>query len=286
MELLALVLFNLAFGVVLYFLISIKVTNSFRDYQIVKLKKEIQTHTLNFFKESESYLALMDSKITVFKNLLEKAETMGIDLDAKESIPKIESPTPIDKKESVPIASKELLQKFTVERERILKSAPPTPESNLPDSTKQEQETESSGFLGGVGRIFRSILGIPDQMERTEEMRVTSIPNFQTQPPKKTIDFSVGGNPLMENPPIQLDSSPPTQFRDLLENKKPSPKDKITISTKSALSELPPGTPKVEKVVHLLKKGFSHIEISEELGLAIPEISLIETIKIERNRRI
>ena len=79
MELLALVLINIVFGVILYYSVSIKVTNSVRDYQIVKLKKEIQAHTLSFFKESESYLALMDSRIAVLKNLLHKAETMGID---------------------------------------------------------------------------------------------------------------------------------------------------------------------------------------------------------------
>lgn len=283
MELLALVLFNLAFGVVLYFLISIKVTNSFRDYQAVKLKKEIQTHTLNFFKESESYLALMDSRITVFKNLLERAETMGIDLNGKDSFPRPFEEPPVEKKDSTPIASAELLQKFTVERERILKSPLPEQKATAP---KKTEDPESTGILGGVGRVFRSLLGIPDPVERTEEMKTNSMPGYPANPPKKTIDFSVGGNPLLDTTPMQVDSAPSTQFRDILENKKPSPKDKVTLSTKSALSELPPGTPKVEKVVHLLKKGFSHIEISEELGLAIPEISLIETIKIERNRRV
>ena len=72
MDLLALVIFNIVFGVILYFILSVKVASSVRDYQIVKLKKEIQAHTLDFFKESESYLALMDSRITIFKNLIQK----------------------------------------------------------------------------------------------------------------------------------------------------------------------------------------------------------------------
>ena len=42
MELLALVLINIVFGIILYYAVSIKVTSSVRDYQIVKLKKEIQ----------------------------------------------------------------------------------------------------------------------------------------------------------------------------------------------------------------------------------------------------
>lgn len=292
MELLALVLFNLVFGVILYFIISIKVTNSVRDHQISRLKKEIQTHTLNFFKESESYLALMDSRITIFKNLLDRAETMGIDFHkSMEAVPQPFS-KPQPKQETPQVASAELLQKFTEERDRIMKTPENRSVVNPPMKNYKENTTEdeSTGMIGWIGKLFRSILGIPDPTERYEEMKVNSIPEFKAPiPAKNKLDVSVGGNPLLDRETIQdrdtLISG--SNFKDVLGGKKsPVLSDKVSLSPKSALSELSPGAPKVEKVVHLLKKGFSHSEISEELGMAIPEISLIETIKLERNRRI
>ena len=84
MELLALVLVNIVLGVILYFIISIRVTSSLREYQVVRWKKEIQNHTIDFYKESENYLALMDSKIVILKNLIQKAESLGIQFDAPE----------------------------------------------------------------------------------------------------------------------------------------------------------------------------------------------------------
>jgi len=51
LELLALVIFNIVFGIILYFIISLKVSTTVKDYQNQKLKKEIQEYTLQFFKE-------------------------------------------------------------------------------------------------------------------------------------------------------------------------------------------------------------------------------------------
>jgi hypothetical protein len=291
LELLALVVFNLVFGVLLYFILSVKVTNSVRDYQIVKLKKEIQTHTLNFFKESESYLALMDSRITIFKNLIQKAESMGLDFHNPEANISQEWKVSADTK------SDDLLKKFTDERNRILsttdkiekKPIPTTPvpkESLIPKANPKDD----SGFIGEIGKVFRSILGIPDPQYEREEMVTKTTGEKVLSRPTKGIDFSVGGNPLLETESFLDNSQDEVPFKNFLETSgnlsPPTPKDKLSISTKAALAELPETAPKIDKVVHLLKKGFSHSEISEELGLAIPEISLIETIKLERNRRI
>jgi hypothetical protein len=49
--------------------------------------------------------------------------------------------------------------------------------------------------------------------------------------------------------------------------------------------ELKDSTSKIDKVVFLLQKNFTYEEISEELGLAIPEISLIETVKMKKRVR-
>jgi len=295
LELLALVLFNIVFGIILYFILSIKITSSVRDYQIVKLKKEIQTHTLNFFKESENYLALMDSRITIFKNLIERAESLGVDFQREVLLPEPKFSSPgIIKKEDNPVQmnSSELLQKFTEERDRILHS-PPTPSPKFPKQQPEiipEKEIDQNGILPSLGRLFRSILGIPDPVDRIEEMETNTIQKKISTPPSRGIDFSVGGNPLLENNYLSDNNKSPSEFEEILSgniNKKsPVKKDKIEISPRVALKEISETAPKVDKVVHLLKKGFSHSEISEELGLAIPEISLIETIKMERNRRI
>ncbi len=291
LELLALVLFNIVFGVILYFVLSVKVASSVRDYQIVKLKKEIQAHTLDFFKESESYLALMDSRITIFKNLIQKAENMGLDFNQTEKT------LPTKELKSNDFSSKDLLEKFTEERERIINTAQeikaisstPLPK-NPPKQVSPPTPEESSGLLGGIGKIFRSILGIDDPKERLEEMITnSSSEKILGKPNTHGVDYSVGGNPLLEKEKVLDNNRSVPPFQKFVEGISEKPqifKDKLLISPKAALAEIPPGAPKIDKVVHLLKKGFSHSEISEELGLAIPEISLIETIKLERNRRV
>ncbi len=291
MELLALVVFNLVFGVLLYFILSVKVTNSVRDYQIVKLKKEIQTHTLNFFKESESYLALMDSRITIFKNLIQKAESMGLDFHNPEANVFHEWKLTTETK------SDDLLKKFTDERNRILSTTDTMETKPTPRILVQREAlppkaipTEDSGMIGEIGKVFRSILGIPNPQYEREEMATKTTGEKVQSRPTKGIDFSVGGNPLLEVEKFLDNSKDELPFKNFLDNSGnpsiPNLQDKLFISTKASLAELPESAPKIDKVVHLLKKGFSHSEISEELGLAIPEISLIETIKLERNRRV
>jgi hypothetical protein len=291
LELLALVVFNLVFGVLLYFILSVKVTNSVRDYQIVTVKKEIQTNTLNFLKESESYLALMDSRITIFKNLIQKAESMGLDFHNPEANNLQEWKLTSDTK------SDDLLKKFTEERIRMVTTTDNIESRHAPRILVQKEELtpkaipkEDSGMIGEIGKVFRSILGIPDPQYEREEMATKTTGEKLQSRPTKGIDFSVGGNPLLEIEKFLDNSKDELPFKNFLESSGnpyiPNLQDKLTISTKASLAELPESAPKIDKVVHLLKKGFSHSEISEELGLAIPEISLIETIKLERNRRI
>ncbi|HRG45831.1 MAG TPA: hypothetical protein PLX69_09580 [Leptospiraceae bacterium] len=291
MELLALVLINIVFGVILYYSVSIKVTNSVRDYQIVKLKKEIQAHTLSFFKESESYLALMDSRIAVLKNLLHKAETMGIDF---QNLPSQEKSNIINssyKDTDSSIPTKPSVAKYeapieTVSREPKTKNKPPIV-SKAPESNNSEGEGFLGGLIAGLGKGLKSMFGVNDEIFINTE-------NEPSPKAKKNsvIDVSIGGNPLDADEVVKdnlnTDESFQTVFNAVnnpyLQNTKPQ--DSVSISIATALEELPADVTKVEKVVHLLKKGYSHSDISEEMGLAIPEISLIETIKIERSRRV
>jgi hypothetical protein len=289
LELLALVLINIVFGVILYYSVSIKVTNSVRDYQIVKLKKEIQAHTLSFFKESESYLALMDSRIAVLKNLLHKAETMGIDFQNLPSQEKANIINSSFKETEPPIPNKPSSPKYDaqmepVSREPKIKSKPVV--AKLPENDSSE-EGFFGGLIAGLGKGLKSMFGVNDEIFINTE-------NEPSPKAKKNsvIDVSIGGNPLDADDVLKdnlnADESFQTVFNAVnnpyLQNSKPQ--DSVSISIATALEELPSDVTKVEKVVHLLKKGYSHSDISEEMGLAIPEISLIETIKIERSRRV
>lgn len=62
--------------------------------------------------------------------------------------------------------------------------------------------------------------------------------------------------------------------------------EKVDLSIESALEELAPSATKIDKVVHLIKKGYKHDEISEAMNIGIHEIHLIETIRLDRSRRI
>ncbi|HMV42195.1 MAG TPA: hypothetical protein PK079_19045 [Leptospiraceae bacterium] len=287
MELLALVIINIVFGVILYYAVSIKVTNSVRDYQIVKLKKEIQAHTLTFFKESESYLALMDSRIAVLKNLLHKAEQMGIDfknLPEQEKLAASLSTTNTESNQN----KKPYVSKFDEEaiQDYPQKTVKLKPQSSVIKKTEEEDNGFFSGLIGGLGKGLKSIFGINSD--------IMIDPNLDTNTKTKknsVIDVSIGGNPLEATESVQDNLKTEESFQTVFNTVnnpyiQPKQEDTLRISIKAALEELPADATKVEKVVHLLKKGYSHTDISEEMGLAIPEISLIETIKIERSRRI
>lgn len=179
MELLALVIFNIVFGVILYFTISIKVTNSVRDYQITKMKKEIQNLTLNFYKESESYLSFMDSRINILKNLIQKAESMGIDFQKLESLETDRFTKKFEEKKQERDEITQLVE--------ILKKEPTPPITSKQKSSPQESlkssnkvknsdtkqnplskptEPSDDGVLPFLGKVFRGIMGvlIPSQV--------------------------------------------------------------------------------------------------------------------------
>ncbi len=259
MELLALVLINLVFGFVLYYVISIKMNSTFKDYQNNKLKKEIQNLSLEFYKESDNYLALMDSRITSLKNLLQKADSMGIDFKKIETIPE---------KSHIP----------KVSNNSDIQNKPIQKELKLTRSDDEEIEESSIGnFFGSIGKSFKSVLGLEDEK-----------PNIKfTTKERTSINLKISGNPLLEKD--QVIDETKQDFKKFLANSKEYQtddiQDKISIDANTVLKEIPNNSTKVEKVVYLLKKGFTQIEISEAIGLAIPEISLIETIKMEKLKK-
>lgn len=272
MELLALVIFNLVLGFVFYIVISVKINEKLKDFQTQKLKKEIQAQTLQFYKESENYLALMDAKITALKNLLDRAEKLGIDFDKLEK--NLQTSSKAQKEE---ISSISKPSKVTVK----------TQNSKELGAINLIQNTSEETFLSSVGKAFRNILGIEEPISSDIPKQTTPIPTLPKTTPKNKIDFSIGGNPFEEKETTIQNKNNTSEFYSLLSDKNPNiPKanDQAKISVQAALKEIPANASKVEKVIFLLKKGYTHSEISEELGLALPEIALIETIHIEKSK--
>ncbi|TGM17487.1 hypothetical protein EHQ90_06840, partial [Leptospira stimsonii] len=66
---------------------------------------------------------------------------------------------------------------------------------------------------------------------------------------------------------------------------KPPKPDSAKISAEAALLEVGEDSTKIEKVVFLLKRKYSHEEISDALDLALGEVDIIERFRLDRNRR-
>jgi hypothetical protein len=274
MSLLALVIFNIFFGIILYYLISIRVSHSVREYQNQKLKKEIQAHTLNFYRESDNYLALMDSKITILKNLLDRAEASGINLN---SVASSVFPNP----GATTVEEHEVEETMTTQSELQAISKP----------TIQYQPSFLRNLFEVTGKAILSVVNSSNSKEGSTSQQALETGSFSPRFRLNSMDYSVGGNPLEENDTIVQDKTKENdQFKKVFHSQvygysvKP-PKDKVVISVSAALKEIPEDAGKVDKVVHLLRSGFSKEEISTELELAMSEIKLIETIKMEKIKK-
>ncbi|MEM7180592.1 MAG: hypothetical protein AAF518_06755 [Spirochaetota bacterium] len=286
MELLALVLVNIVLGVILYFIISIRVTSSLREYQVVRWKKEIQNHTINFYKESENYLALMDSKIVILKNLIQKAESLGIQFD-----------TPEENQKSLLKQKEEKIKSMLEEKQVdvVNKELEPVAKE-VRYNPKETAASLSSGILSnvfsGAGKAFMSIMGVPDSPSDSTKVSLQANPPVSVK--TNQLDLSIGGDPLQEKGSKvedNLNESEEEQqfknvfnslqfgYRDFSENQ---PEDTSRISLQSALSEIDEESTKVDKIVYLLQKGYSSTEISEEMDISLSEVRLIETIKLEK----
>ncbi len=305
MELLALVIINLLFAVVLYYAVSIKVTNSVKEYQSQKFKAEMNKDILSFYKESESYLAQMDSRIIILRNLIQKAESLNLHT-VEISKPKESTIEKSEVKKSVLAISEHERQdendfeenihalganREYLKNEYIKKTVPDSKATKTDTFTLQEKKNEDPilvDFITGLGKGVKSFLGIKDpaQIDDYEEKHFS-----RPQKNSNSLDYSVGGDPFEEKPSSEIkDNVKETNLfaKTLYHIQNPdesfyfNKKDEVKISPATALADLPPNSSRIEKVVHLLKKNYPHSEIASELGIAIPEVSLIETIKLDR----
>ncbi len=189
------------------------------------------------------------------------------------------------------------------------------------ETPNSETDSGTLGILKTFGKKIKETMGWKD----TEELLGEPSPTRPPQPmynPSSTFDISLDGDPFQENkipisedigggslkadsiykpevptrkqtaePKIRDNKIPADQnFGRILERKisgyTPQKPDSVKISTEIALKDLGEGASKIEKVVFLLKKGYSHEEISEALDLATGEVDIIERFRLERNRRV
>ncbi|MGJ4746585.1 hypothetical protein ACQV5M_09535 [Leptospira sp. SA-E8] len=183
-----------------------------------------------------------------------------------------------------------------------------------------EEDSGTLGILKNFGKTIKNVMGWKDPQELMSEISPTRTPQPMYNP-SSTFDISLDGDPFEENkidfsedisggslkaevaytPELdpkktsskskRTDNKIPVEenFGKVLERKMtgyvPQKQDSVKISSETALKDLGEGASKIEKVVFLLKKGYSHEEISEALDLATGEVDIIERFRLERNRR-
>ncbi|TGK05432.1 hypothetical protein EHQ53_17520 [Leptospira langatensis] len=186
---------------------------------------------------------------------------------------------------------------------------------------EEEKDSGTLGVLKTFGKKIKDVMGWKDAEELLGQVSPTRTPQPMYNP-SSTFDISLDGDPFQENqisfpedisggslkaetsyrpepsskkperkPKIKDNTIPIEEnFGKILEKKisgyTPQKQDSVKISTELALKELGDGASKIEKVVFLLKKHYSHEEISEALDLATGEVDIIERFRLERNRRI
>jgi hypothetical protein len=170
--------------------------------------------------------------------------------------------------------------------------------NQIPVPLDEAETTEGAvnQAFGKLGKAVKGMLGMETLNSPSKEaFDNVEVPTFQ---PK--MNYTVGGNPFTEEKPteaIRNEMVEGTKKRDFLNevSKANDPAfasyqrmnlDKVEFSIESALEELPTSATKIDKVVHLIKKGYKHDEISEAMNIGIHEIHLIETIRLDRSRRI
>ncbi|MDV6235214.1 hypothetical protein CH379_006180 [Leptospira ellisii] len=130
------------------------------------------------------------------------------------------------------------------------------------------EETDRNDYFPGTrnSTLDISLDEDPFASEETGESTLAGIPRFTDNRSPKEADF---GRILNDN----------------LTGYEPQRSDSAKISAESVLLEIGEDASKIEKVVFLLKRKYSHEEISEVLDLALGEVDIIERFRLDRNRR-
>ncbi|TGL87830.1 hypothetical protein EHQ68_00245 [Leptospira congkakensis] len=291
MELFSLVLINLLFCGMMYVFISAKVQKAVAEYYDKKLNRAIDMATAETIRELDATVAVIESKMVALRSMMEKGEAL-----VKE-FKHYQSSGLSMKSELVPdlTAEEELALDIKEQRTGIGKIYQA---NQIPVPSDEVETTEGAvnQAFGKLGKAVKGIFGMEEvNAPSNEAMDNLEVPTFQ---PK--MNYTVGGNPFAEEKTSDLIRNELThgpKKREFLNevSKANDPAfasyqkmslDKVDLSIESALEELPVSATKIDKVVHLIKKGYKHDEISEAMNIGIHEIHLIETIRLDRSRRI
>ncbi|PJZ44733.1 hypothetical protein [Leptospira brenneri] len=291
MELFSLVLINLLFCGMMYVFISAKVQKAVGEYYDKKLNRAIDMATAETIRELDATVAVIESKMVALRSMMEKGEAL-----VKE-FKHYQSSGLSMKSELVPDLVKEEEPVLDIKEQRTgigkIYQANQIP---VPSDEVETTEGAVNQAFGKLGKAVKGIFGMDAiNSPSAEAMDNLEVPTFQ---PK--MNYTVGGNPFAEEKPTDLirnelvDGPKKREFLNEV-SKANDPAfasyqkmslDKVDLSIESALEELTASATKIDKVVHLIKKGYKHEEISEAMNIGIHEIHLIETIRLDRSRRI
>jgi hypothetical protein len=320
MEILALITINIAFGFGLYVFISAKMNRTLKDSQGVQLEKKVRSVYAEFIRESNHSIDILDSKMKGLRDLIQRAEKIQIILQEDSSmgsgvsmqlqnlintskdvldhkIPNLEIkknpnsianqiPIPYPFPDPAPNAFALGVAKAYTENEPIV--------TNKVDNLK----LDSSNLLAQFGAKVKEIVGGAQFAESEKKLAASSIPEIKTESNVNKLAYLIDGDPFTETADNSYirdlhdekrkeneEGSYLSTYKEISNKMNPSPRDRITISPESALSELPESATKIDKAVHLLTKGFSHSEVADALNIGFREVTLIETVKMEKSRR-
>lgn len=174
-------------------------------------------------------------------------------------------------------------------------------QSRNPNQTQTSQGSTSNLVLETIGKGVRKFFGIQEIKAVRDEDDTTSGNDFFPGTRNSTLDISLDEDPFAPEPDFGSTLGGTPVFKDNLKSKdadfgrilqdnvngyKPPKPDSARISAEAALLEIGEDSTKIEKVVFLLKRKYTHEEISEVLDLALGEVDIIERFRLDRNRRL
>lgn len=312
MELFSLVLINMLFGGVMYVFISAKVQKAVSEYYDTKLNRAIDMATSETMKELDSTVGVIESRLSALRNLMEKAELLVKEFKHYQ-VPenRIVSATKQRIDEVPPY-----MEMGMSLQEELAKPTPPSVQvpvlkeqrggigqvyqSNAYLAKEEEIQTTDGAVnqaFSKLGRVVKGIIGMEENGKPSDE--AIGKVNIPVMKPK--MDYTVGGDPFAadeKQSTVIIDENKEGKTRrefltqlsyandPAFEKYQKNFEDQISLSIESVLEELPPSATKIDKVVFLLKKGYDREEISEFMNIGTHEIHLIETIRLDRSRRV
>ncbi|EQA52728.1 hypothetical protein [Leptospira kmetyi] len=174
-------------------------------------------------------------------------------------------------------------------------------QSRNPNQTQTSQGSTSNLVLETIGKGVRKFFGIQEIKAVRDEDDATSGNDFFPGTRNSTLDISLDEDPFAPEPVFGSTLGGTPVFKDNLKSKdadfgrilqdnvngyEPPKPDSARISAEAALLEIGEDSTKIEKVVFLLKRKYTHEEISEVLDLALGEVDIIERFRLDRNRRL